>query len=135
MAKVIGRSIDCSRKVIGDLDGSMRSLVYDVEFPDGAVKQYAANVIAENVLSQVDASGFHSQHLRKIVAHERSPEALDESDAYITTNRGARRQRQFTVGWRFFCEWVDGTSSWASLKVLKESNPIEVAEYAVASGF
>ena len=39
---------------------SLKSLVYDdVEFPDGAVKQYAANVITENVLSQVDSSGYH----------------------------------------------------------------------------
>ena len=46
LAKVIRRSIDPSGEVIGELDGSLKTLVYDVEFPDGAIKQYAANVIA-----------------------------------------------------------------------------------------
>ena len=32
----------------------LNSVVYDVEFPDGQVKEYAANVIAENMLTQVD---------------------------------------------------------------------------------
>ena len=134
MAKVVRRAIGPSGKVIGDLDGSLRSLVYDVEFPDGAVKQYAANVIAENVLSQVDSSGYHTQSLDGIIAHERMGDAVNKCDAYITTKRGVRKLRQTTVGWRFLCQWKDGSSSWASLKVLKESNPVEIAEYATALG-
>ena len=31
--------------------------VYEVEFPDGQVMEYAANVIAENLYSQVDQDG------------------------------------------------------------------------------
>eukprot|EP00957_Ditylum_brightwellii_P093901 7150663-Ditylum_brightwellii.AAC.1 len=31
----------------------LNSTVYEVEFPDGEVKEYAANVIAENILMQV----------------------------------------------------------------------------------
>ena len=49
----------------------LNSLVYDVEFPDGAVKNYAANVIAENVLSQVESSGFYKQALDKIEIHRK----------------------------------------------------------------
>jgi hypothetical protein len=30
-------------------------------------------------------------------------------------------------------EWKDGTTIWAFLKDLKESNPVEVAEYAIAN--
>ena len=47
IAKVIRRSINSNGKVIGNLSGSLKTLMYDVEFPDGAVKQYAGNVIAE----------------------------------------------------------------------------------------
>ena len=132
MARVIRRSIDSEGRVIGNLDGSLKTLVYDVEFPDGAVKQYAGNVIAENVLSQVDQSGYHTQHLRRILAHRKLDGAVDIKDGYFTTKRGVRRRRQTTVGWTFLCEWRDGTSSWVTLKVLKESTPIEVAEYATA---
>ena len=32
--------------------------MYDVGFPDREVKEYSANLIAENLLSQVDDEGF-----------------------------------------------------------------------------
>ena len=62
MAKVIRQSIDINGNIIGDLDKTpnIKSLVYDVEFTDGAIKQYAANVIAEIVLSQVNSNGCHT---------------------------------------------------------------------------
>ena len=52
MAKLVRQSIDRDGNIIGDLDKtpSLHSLVYDVGFPDGTVKQYDANVIAENFL-------------------------------------------------------------------------------------
>ena len=87
-----------------------------MEFPNGVVKKYAANVIAENILSQVDQSSFHSQSVKRIINHK----------------RGVRELRHTMVGWKFHCEWKDGSSSWIPLKVLKESNPIEVAEYVPA---
>ena len=31
-------------------------------------------------------------------------------------------------------KWKDGTSDWVPLKILKESNPVDIAEYAVARG-
>lgn len=42
--------------------------------------------------------------------------------------------RQTTKGWQLCIEWKDGTTSWEKLADLKESNPIEVAEYEVAHG-
>ena len=40
--------------------------------------------------------------------------------------------RKTTVGRKFNIKWRDGTTKWVSLKDLKESNPIEVAEYVTA---
>ena len=136
MAKVVRRAIDSEGLVIGEFNENpiLNSLVYDVEFPDGVVKQYAANVIAENVLGQVDESGFHSQSLKSIFMHEKLGNAVSKSDAYITTKRGVRKPRQTTIGWRFLCEWKDGASSWVALKSLKESNPVDIAEYVTAIG-
>jgi ribosomal protein L31E len=43
--------------------------------------------------------------------------------------------RKSTRGWKLLCvEWRDGSTSWESLADLKESNPVEVAEYAIAKG-
>ncbi len=120
IAKVLRQSIDEDGKVIANLDGSLRSLVYDMEFPDGAIKQYAANVIAENVLNQVDASGHHFQFPSGISHNEKLGNAVSKKNTYITTKRGVCKLRQTTVGWKFLCNWKDGISSWASLKVLKE---------------
>ena len=111
MARVIRRSLDSEGRAIGNLHGNLNSLVYDVEFPDGAVKQYAANVIAENLLSQVDESGFHSQSLDSISQHERMANAVPKKEGFFTTKRGVRRRRQTTAGWRLLVEWKDGTSS------------------------
>ena len=55
-------------------------------------------------------------------------------DGYDTTKRGVRKIRQTTIGWKFLIQWKDGSSSWISLKVLKESNPIELAEYETTPG-
>ena len=103
MAKVLRRSIGPDGKVIGELGGSLKTLVYDVEFPDGTVKQYSANVIAENVLSQVDSSGHHTQLLDGIMNHKKMGNAVSKQNAYITTKRGVRRLHQTTIGWKFLC--------------------------------
>ena len=108
--------------------------MYDVEFPDGTIKHYAANVIAENVLAQVDSSDYHSQLLAGIGNHQRMGNAVGKENAFVTTKRGVRRLHQTSVGWKFLCNWRVGTSSWTSLKVLKESNLVKIAEYATAVG-
>ncbi len=68
MAKVIRRSIDSDVIVIGEFDENpiLNSLVYDVEFPNSVVKQYAMNVIAKTVFSQVDNSGFHKYAISQV---------------------------------------------------------------------
>ena len=38
-----------------------------------------------------------------------------------------------TRGWSLLVQWKDGSTSWEKLKDLKASNPVEVAEYAVAN--
>ena len=40
--------------------------------------------------------------------------------------------RRSTKGWQLCILWKDGSSSWEKLSDLKESHPVEVAEYAVA---
>ena len=56
MAKVIRRNVDSNGQVFGDCNGiQMRNtILYDVQFPDGAIKPYSADIIAENILTQVD---------------------------------------------------------------------------------
>ncbi len=53
-------------------------------------------------------------------------------DNYITTKSGTQRLLQTTVGWKFLVEWANSFCQWIDLKLLKESNPVQVAEYATA---
>jgi hypothetical protein len=38
-----------------------------------------------------------------------------------------------TRGWQLLVKWKEGGSDWIPLKDLKESYPVEVAEYAIAN--
>ena len=136
MTKVIFHTINSNGNIVGTFyeNPVLNSLVYDVEFPDGAVKYYTENVIAENVLSQVDLSGFYTQALDKIVIHMKLVYAVSIKDAYVTIKRGVHKLRHTTIGWEFLIEWKYGLSSWMSLNFLKESNRIEVAEFATTLG-
>ena len=46
--------------------------------------------------------------------------------------KGRKDLKKTTKEWYICCNWKDGTSTWERLADLKESNPIEVAEYDVA---
>ena len=50
---MIGRSKDDNRNVIGAYNENplLNSIIYDVQFPDGEIKEYAANVITQNMYS------------------------------------------------------------------------------------
>ena len=65
LAKVLRRSVNRDDKTIGQHHKNhlLNTLVYDIEFPDSDVKKYSANIIAENLLAQVDPEGFHTNVL------------------------------------------------------------------------
>ena len=61
--KFIRRSVDEHGKLIGTYDDNplLNSHIYEVEFPDREIKEFAANILADNCLYQVDTNGHHSQ--------------------------------------------------------------------------
>ena len=69
--KVTQRTIGPDRKVTGTYDNNpyLNSIMYDVEFPDGQVKEYAPNIIAENMLTQVDSDGMSTSLMEAILDH------------------------------------------------------------------
>ena len=134
-AKVVSRSKDKHGKVKGTYNKNpiLDTRVYDVMFPDGATCQYAANVIAESMYSQVDSNGHHTLLLKEITDHRKSNTAIHIDDKFIISKTGRKSLRKTTKGWDFLCLWKDGSSTWAPLKDLKESNPVDIAEYVVGN--
>ena len=134
LCKVLRRSVDKDGKTTGvyDPDPALNTMIYDCKFPSGAVEKYAANIIAQNVLEQVDNDGHYTVTLKQILDHRREGNAVSKEQRFITMRNGQRKLRQSTVGWKFFVEYTDGSSQWVALKDLKETNPVQVAEYVVA---
>jgi hypothetical protein len=117
MAKVSRRSVNPEGRVISNANDNplLNTLMYDVEFPDGNIKKYAANIIAENVLVNCDSEGFYSSQMSCIVDHKCDGSAVPMEQKYIKSKNGQMKLRQTTVGWSFNIKWKDGTSDWVPL--------------------
>ena len=131
-ARVIGRAKNEEGKTFGTYHQNpmLNTNVYEVMFPDGSTSRYAANIIAENIYSQVDADGYRYQLMDHIMDHKSNGHAVKQDDAFTVSRNGNKVRRQTTKGWFFQVQWKDGTDSWIPLKELKESHPVQVAEYA-----
>ena len=101
--KVTKRVLGPDGKVAGKYDDNpyLNSIIYEVELADGRIKEYGANIIAENMLTQVDSDGFSLSLMEGIIDYKRDDSiAIPKTDKYITTSRGQRRLRKTTVGWK-----------------------------------
>ena len=112
---------------------SMDTRQYVVKMPDGSVEVHFANIIAENIFSQVDSEGRSFSILKEINDHRKGVEAVSKDDAFYVSSNGNRIPKRTTRGWELLVEWKDGTLDWIPLHELKKGNPIEVAEYALAN--
>jgi hypothetical protein len=90
------------------------------------------NTIASNILMESDADGYSSSLLYEIVDHKSSREARKMANKYLLTKTGTKRMCQTTQGWKFLVQLTNGTHQWIDLKILKESNPVQIAEYVTA---
>ena len=107
---------------------------YIVDFDDGDQTELTANKIAESLYSQCDPDGNHYVLLEEIVDYRRLPTAVKLSDQKTVRANGKTYLKRSTVGWQLCCQWRDGSTSWENLADLKESHPIETAEYAKILG-
>ena len=130
------RSIDKDGREIGMFDPNpvLNTVLYDVEFNDGSVRQYTANMIAQNLVDQVDNYGYSLSRLEAIVDYRKDKSALTKDQINFKTKSGKSRSRKSTKGWKMLVQFSDGSRQWVPLKILKEINPVEVAEFACARG-
>ena len=83
--------------------------IYNVEFPDGIIKEYTTNIIAENMYTQVDQYGRSRVILDRILNFKEDDTALSKNNTYITNKSGCRRIRQLTLRLKFFIRYKDGS--------------------------
>jgi hypothetical protein len=84
--------------------------------------------------AQCDPDGNQYVLLNLFLDHRRLDTALKLSDQAAVQNDNRTYKKRNTIGWLICCQWKDGSTSWENLADLKESHPIETAEYAVAMG-
>ena len=77
----------------------LNTITYNVEFPDGHVKEYGANIIAENLLTQVESDGYSLSLMDSIIDHQRDPsQAIPIEDKYIATKSRQKQLWKTTKG-------------------------------------
>ena len=99
------------------------TITYDVLFDDGTRKEYGASVIAENMFRQADKNAFEYDLLDSI---------LEFRINKMNTQDKRRKKRKDDISLKIL--WKDGFEQWVSLDKMKDSYPIETAEFARAKG-
>ena len=100
----VGKATRCAFGSDGTITGTydtnpyLNSMIYEVEFPDGQIREYAANVIAENMLTQVDSDGFSTTMLEAIIDYcKDEATAVPKADMYVVTSQGQNKLRNTTI--------------------------------------
>ena len=88
---------------------------YKIEYDDGTTDAYFANIITENLYSQVDDEGHQYLVIHEISDHRKNVTALSVADGFTTSVNGNKVPKKTTQGWEFLIEWKEGTFDWIAL--------------------
>ena len=55
-------------------------------------------------------------------------------DNYFKTKQFKRKMRKSTLVWSFQIKWKNVSTEWVALKYFRETNPVDVSEYATDRG-
>jgi len=132
LARVVKRLRDKNGLPIGTANDNpiLDSRIYEVEYLNGHRAALAANTIAVNMFAQVDDEGHRTLLLEDVVNHRVNGREVKKADGFITSPNGGRRKKETTKGWEILIQWKDGSTTWEALKDVKESSPVQLAEYA-----
>ena len=78
----------------------MDTIEYELEYDDGTHDRYFANVIADNLYSQIDSEGQQFLVLEEISDHQKDGTALEVADGYTVGHNGNRTPKKTTCGWQ-----------------------------------
>ena len=80
-------------KIVGRYNAKpmLKSMIYELELPDCQLKDYAENVVAKNMLSQVDDEGYSVTLANSILDYKRYYSEVYKDYKYCFARRGKRR--------------------------------------------
>ena len=134
-ARVTKRLRDANGIPIGTANDNpiLDTRLFEVEYLDGYKASLLANQLATNLFAQVDDHGNRFVLMDEIVDHRTNGQEVTEKDAFITSSNGGKRRRETTKGWEILIQWKDGSTSWETMKDVKNTYPLQLAEYALQS--
>jgi hypothetical protein len=101
-----------------------------VEYPDGHKASLTANAIAESMFAQFNDKCNRHVLFEEIIGHRTDGTEVKRQNAFLTTCSGNKRRKETTKGWEILIQWKDGSTTWVSMKDIKDSYPVQLAEYA-----
>ena len=119
--RVTGRKANADGSAYGRANANpiLDTRVYEVEFEDGAVAEFSANTIAENMWAQCDSEGRQFLLMDEIIGHRKNKEAVDAKDGFLE-KRGRKYRRKTTKHAkshrRYYVPW-----SWESHKYVNQA--------------
>ena len=131
------RAVDVDDVPIGkaNVNPIMDTRRYKVEYEDGTKEILPANILAENILSQVDEDGHKQLLFEEIIDHRSNSDAIKCEDGHVTNPiNGYKHKKRTTKGWDLCVQWKGGNTSWVAFKDMKHGFPIQVARYAIKHG-
>ena len=137
LARMKNRKRDTQGNPVGESNSNpiLDSRIYELEFPDGRVEEYAVNVLAESLLEQADDDRWDSGIIDEYVDLRRDDSiAVPKNKGQFETSTGQLRNVVTTKGWEIQVRWKDKSTSWISLHEAKNGDPGGLAEFAVSRG-
>ena len=98
--QVAGQKRDANGNSVGQAHSNpiLDTCEYEAEFTDGSREIYMANLIAENMYSQVDEEGQQYTLLNEIIDHKSDGKALSKDDGFYLDCYGKQQTRMITQG-------------------------------------
>ncbi len=126
-AQIIGRK----RGVNGNFAGNgnynpnplLNMRIYLASFPDGHIAEYGVNKIIEAIYQNATNDGTDTLFFDSIIGHQETSSLQNETNEVIGN--------KYSTKGRICVSWKDGTMSWHNLSNVKNSYPLQLAEYAV----
>ena len=71
--------------------------------------------------------------MKEIIDYCTNRQEVKQQDAIITMRTATKRSRETTKGWEILIKWKDGSTNSVTLKDVKESYPVQVAEFVISN--
>ena len=133
VVKVVSRYRDAGGNLVGKSNPQpqLDTRIYNVEFPDGHYERYSSNVLTEALSEAIDPDGYETSYIKEICGYQRDErEAIPRNKGHMYNKFGRAIPKITTKGWKIRVRWNDLSSTWVPMGLLKNAEPLMLAEYA-----